>query len=82
MDFVDIFDQLGHNYNLDGSMWRDRKWWMPIFKSIFKASCDQAYVVYKRVCEIDEEERETLAAAAALRGARDGSPSAGTRCAG
>ena len=58
MDFVDIFDQLGHYYNLDGHVWRDRKWWMPIFKSIFKASCDQGYVVYKRVCEIAEAKRK------------------------
>ena len=40
MDFVDIFDQLGHYYNVDGHTWRDRKWWMPIFKSLFKGACD------------------------------------------
>ena len=49
MDFVDIADQLAHYYNLDGHTWRDRKWWLPIFKSIFKASCDQGFVLYKRV---------------------------------
>jgi hypothetical protein len=85
MDFVDIADQLGHYYNLDGHVWRDRKWWMPIFKSLFKSSCDQGYVLYKRVCEIAEKQRvadeEARAAQAAAQGSPSDSPSRGTRTA-
>ena len=57
MDYVDIRDHLSHEYNFDGGFWRDRKWWMPIFKELFKSSCDQGYVSYKRVCEMEEEAR-------------------------
>ena len=68
MDYVDVRDHLGHDYNFDGSFWRDRKWWMPIFKEIFKSACDQGYVVYKRVCEIAEEKRQKEVADAANAG--------------
>ena len=57
MHYVDIRDHLAHEYNLDGGFWRDRKWWIPIFKELFKSSCDQGYVMYKRVCEIEEAAR-------------------------
>lgn len=39
-------------------------------QSLFKASCDQGYVVYKRVCEVEQEAREAVAG---------GSPAGGTR---
>jgi hypothetical protein len=64
MDYVDIRDHLSHEYNLDGGFWRDKKWWIPIFKELFKSSCDQGYVMYKRVCEIEEEARKERVAAA------------------
>ena len=70
MDYVDIRDHLGHDYNFDGGFWRDRKWWMPIFKELFKSACDQGYVVYKRVCEMAEEQRLKDVAANAGRGGR------------
>ena len=57
MDWVDVKDHLGHEYNLDGGFWRDRKWWHPIFKDIFKSACDQGYVCHKRVCEQAESKR-------------------------
>jgi len=38
MDSVDIRDHLGHDYNFDGGFWRDRNWWMPIFKELFKSA--------------------------------------------
>jgi hypothetical protein len=57
MQYVDLRDHLSHDYNLDGGFWRDKKWWMPIWKELFKSSCDQGYVCYKRVCELDEEKR-------------------------
>ena len=44
MDYVDIRDHLSHEYNLDGGFWRDKKWWLPIFKELFKSSCDQGFV--------------------------------------
>ena len=80
MDYVDIRDHLGHEYNFDGGFWRDRKWWMPIFKELFKSACDQGYVVYKRVCEIAEEKRQEAAAAAGRGGrgrGRAGTPAKG-----
>ena len=64
-------------------MRRDRKWWTPIFKSIFKATCDQGYVLYKRVCELEEKARVAReaqrAAEAQAQGASSDSPSRGTR---
>ena len=63
MNNVDNRDHLSHEYNLDGGFWRDRKWWMPIFKELFKSSCDQGYVMYQRVCEIAEEKRVAAVAA-------------------
>ena len=63
MDEVDVRDHLGHSYHFDGHFWHDRKWWMPIFKELFKSSCDQGYVVYKRVCEIAEAKRQEELAA-------------------
>ena len=57
MDYVDVRDHLSHDYNFDGGFWRDHKWWVPIFKELFKSTCDQGYVVY-RVCEIAEEKRQ------------------------
>lgn len=57
MHYVDIRDHLAKEYHLDGGFWHDLKWWMPIFKEIFKSSCDQGYVMYKRVCEIEEKAR-------------------------
>lgn len=85
MDFVDIADQLGNYYHLDGHMWRDRKWWMPIFKWLFKLACDQGYVLYKRVCEKEEQARaaaEAARAAAQAQAARpNGSPASATRSA-
>ena len=65
MDEVDTRDHLGSEYGFDGHFWRDRKWWMPIFKELFKSSCDQGYVVYVRVCEIAEAKRKAAEAAAA-----------------
>ena len=84
MDFVDIFDQLGHYYNVDGHTWRDRKWWMPIFKSLFKGACDNGYVLYKRVCELAEEKRLAELQLAEKRAEQrreraGGSPAGGTR---
>jgi len=38
MNNVDRRDHLSHEYNLDGGFWRDRKWWMPIFKELFKSN--------------------------------------------
>lgn len=76
MDYVDIRDHLSHNYNFDGGVWHDKKWWVPIFKELFKSSCDQGYVVYKRVCEIAEEKRQKEIAAAAI-GGRGGPVDAG-----
>ena len=64
MDYVDVRDHLSHVYNLDGGFWRDRKWWMPIFKELFKSSCDQGFVSYKRICELAEEKRATKEEAA------------------
>ena len=55
MQYVDIRDHYSHSYNFDGGFWRDKKWWMPIFKELFKSSCDQGYVCYKRVIEIENE---------------------------
>lgn len=57
MHYVDIRDHLAHEYNLDGSFWHDRKWWLPIWKELFKSACDQGYVMYKRICQIAEEKR-------------------------
>ena len=57
MHYVDIRDHLAHEYNLDGGFWRDRKWWVPIFKELFKSACDQGYVTYKRVCQIENDAR-------------------------
>ena len=57
MNNVDNRDHLSHEYNFDGGFWRDRKWWVPIFKEIFKSACDQGYVVYKRVVELAEDAR-------------------------
>ena len=71
MNNVDIFDQLAHYYNLDGMGWRDRKWWVPIFKALLKGACDQAYALYKRTFEIEQE-----AAAAAPAAATAGAPAA------
>ena len=58
MCYVDIRDHLSHEYNFDGGFWRDRKWWVPIFKEIFKSACDQGFVMYKRVVELAEEARK------------------------
>lgn len=38
MDWVDVRDQLSNAYNFDGNFWRDKKWWVPIFKEIFKSA--------------------------------------------
>ena len=57
MNNVDIRDHLSHMYEFDGGWWRDRKWWVPIFKELFKSSCDQGYVTYRRVWELAEEKR-------------------------
>ena len=58
MNNVDIFDQLAHNYGLDGMGWRDRKWWIPVYKALLKGACDQAYTLYKRTFEIEQEKAE------------------------
>lgn len=55
MQYVDIRDHYSHSYNFDGGFWRDKKWWIPIWKELFKSACDQGYVCYKRVCEIENE---------------------------
>ena len=81
MNNVDRRDHLSHEYNLDGGFWRDKKWWVPIFKELFKSSCDQGYVVYKRVCEIEEEarvKRVLTEKEAAAKKARDAARAAGT----
>ena len=57
MHYVDIRDHLAKMYNVDGGFWHDHKWWMPIFKEIFRSACDQGYVMHRRVCEIEEEAR-------------------------
>ena len=64
MDWVDVRDQLSNAYNFDGNFWRDKKWWVPIFKEIFKSACDSGYVCYKRVCEIAEDARSNAQARA------------------
>jgi len=83
MNNVDRRDHLSHLYNFDGGMWRDRKWWMPIWKELFKSSCDQGYVLYLRVCEIAEEKRQAEEkqeqAAAAARGRGRGRGQGGGR---
>lgn len=62
MQYVDIRDHYSHSYNFDGGFWRDKKWWMPIFKELYKSSCDQGYVCYKRVCDIENEKAVKAAA--------------------
>ena len=64
MCYVDNRDQLSNSYEFDGGFWRDRKWWMPVFKELFKSSCDQGYVMYQRVREIAEEKRQAAVHAA------------------
>ena len=71
MHYVDIRDHLAHEYNLDGSFWRDRKWWIPIWKELFKSACDQGYVAYKRVCQIAEEKRAERVREERVRAAQD-----------
>ena len=84
MNNVDRRDHISHEYNFDGGFWRDIKWWMPVFKELFKSACDQGWVVYKCVCELAEEQRqkeekEQQEAAAAREERSGGSPSARTR---
>jgi hypothetical protein len=57
MNNVDRNDQLSKNYNLDGVSMRDRKWWHPILKGILKRAVVQAYLLYKKVCELAEAAR-------------------------
>ena len=82
MNNVDRFDQISNGYNLDGTGWRDRKWWHPIFKCLLKAAADQAYLLYKRQFELEAKAAEE---AAAIQAALDervrslGSPSSRTR---
>ena len=64
MQYVDVRDHYSHSYNFDGGTWRDKKWWVPIFKELFKSSCDQGYVCHKRVIEIENEKAAKSAAAA------------------
>eukprot|EP00966_Prymnesium_polylepis_P323290 7379498-Prymnesium_polylepis.2 len=54
---------------------------MPIFKETFKSSCDQGYVVHKRICEIEEAARAEgvrKQKEAAAQKARDAACAAGT----
>ena len=80
MNNVDRFDQLSHYYNLDGMGWRDRKWWHPVFKGLFKACCDNAYALYKKQFELEKmEELEVYRALAGLSASTTDSPASNTR---
>lgn len=57
MNNVDRNDQLSKNYNLDGVSMRDRKWWHPILKAVLKRAVVQAYLMYRKVCELAETAR-------------------------
>lgn len=72
MNNVDRRDHLSHEYNLDGGVWRDRKWWMPIFKELFKSCCDQGYVCYKCIlCESSQAARVQEVKAAEVKATND-----------
>ena len=74
MNKVDVWDQLAAYYGLDGTGWRDKKWWHLIAKSIIKGAADQGYVCYRRCIGI-----ENKAVNAAARERAAGSPSGRTR---
>lgn len=77
MNFVDVRDQLAKNYEIGGPHWRHHKWTAAVSDDLIKRGGDAAYEIYRRVCELDEEERAAEERADASR--RGDSPAAGSR---